>query len=302
MSGNHRAILVEFEDANRELLAKFNPEECIDSLDFVPSHCSYHNIPACVRTIWQNMLREFSEEGFDAFQRITMLRLIGRYYSSSQENVYSGNIQKRFEISLSRILQSIIDPSFDKYRTDNDILLKDLGICRQKIFPAGAQVVEPNSGFHRSLVWRGGITSGFSLLKLLISSGGNTHWYQIHTHLSELEDFNPDGWDRCYYRIAGMLRLNPQVRGMWGGSWFYDPALEAISPRLAYLRKIPEQNGAKVFFSNVDIRGGALSKSRTRKELYEKGKYLPKAYVLIWPRENLIRWSEENECSIHDAV
>ena len=88
-----------------------------------------------------------------------------------------------------------------------------------------------------------------------------------------------------------MLALNPEIRGMWGGSWFYDPALERISPRLEYLRSVPQDNGAYVFYSNIDINGGALSKSDTRKQAYEDGKYLPKSYSVIWPRRHLLDWA-----------
>lgn len=85
-----------------------------------------------------------------------------------------------------------------------------------------------------------------------------------------------------------MLAIYPSVRGMWGGSWFYDPALEEVSPRLSYLRKVPAENGAYVFYSNIDIDGGALATSESRKKAYESGNYLPKSYSLMWPRRAML--------------
>ncbi len=138
-------------------------------------------------------------------------------------------------------------------------------------------------------------------MKMLLECGGNRPFYEIYTHLSELEDFNPDGWDQCYLRIAGMLELNPEIRGMWGGSWFYDPAMAQVSPNLCYLREKPQQNGAKVFFSNISLDSGALAKSKTRRDLYEQGKYMPKAYALIWQRDALIGWARAFSGQRRDA-
>ncbi len=251
-----------------------------------------------VRQLWASVERDFGAAGFDAFQRLTMLRLIESFEQRCAPRRYSKSVLDRFSISFGRIVNSVSDQTFERYRNVNDILLKDLGLCRQKIFPAGAQVVEPDSTFHRSLLYRGGLKQALRFAGLLLSSGGHSHWYQIHTHLSELEDFNPEGWDDCYVRIADMLALNPQIRGMWGGSWFYDPALEKVSPRLAYLRKIPQENGALVLYSNVDIKGGALSKSAARKKAYESGEYLPKSYSLIWPRKPMMAWADRKRAQV----
>lgn len=89
-----------------------------------------------------------------------------------------------------------------------------------------------------------------------------------------------------------MLSINPTVRGLHTGTWFLDPALKSISPNLAYLQEIPAANGASFFYSNVDIDGGALSKSSTRKRLYAEGKYIPKSYCMVWPRKAMIEWAK----------
>ncbi len=284
-------LLKDFVEKYREMLDRYAPEKAIELLDTVPLEKSYHDLPQELSRLWSAVSRDFGEAGFDAFQRVTMLRLIERFEPRAVGKRYSDSIRERFAISFKRITKSIEDPTFDQYRCENDILFKDLGICSQKLLPAGAQVVEQESGFHRAIVFRGGLYQSLRAIGLLLKTGGNKPFYQIHTHLSELEEFTPEGWDRCYQRIAEMLELNPRIRGVWGGSWFYDPALESISPRLVYLRERPLQHGAALFYSGVDIHGGALSKSKTRQELYDQGKYLPVAYVLIWPRRALLAWA-----------
>jgi hypothetical protein len=88
-----------------------------------------------------------------------------------------------------------------------------------------------------------------------------------------------------------MLELHPEIKGIWTGSWFNDPAIETVSPRLTYLRKMPQDNGAYAFYSNLASTSGALSKSKTRQKLYEEKKYIPKSYALIWPRKPLLKWA-----------
>ncbi len=83
---------------------------------------------------------------------------------------------------------------------------------------------------------------------------------------------------------------------MVGTSWFYDPALPAISPRLAYLQQRPLEAGA---FLVRHGRGAIYTEratltSETRRKLYEEGKYLPVCFSLVWPRDALIAWAERS--------
>ncbi len=280
---------------NQRMLERYDPDESIEFLDSVPSHKSYHYLPQGLHQLWAALSLDFGSEGFDAFQKLTMLRLMERFELRAVGEQYSESIRDRFAFSFRRIVQSMANPVFDKYQSDNDILLKDLAICRQKVFPAGAQLVEKDSGFHRSLIFRAGLHQSVRVIALLIRTSGNRPFYQIHTHLSELEEFNREGWDHCYLRIADMLRLHPDTKGVWSGSWYFDPALEKISPRLSYLRERAIKNGASLFYDCVDIDGGALSKSKSRQDLYKQGKYLPKVYAMIWPRKQLLAWASRFE-------
>lgn len=173
---------------------------------------------------------------------------------------------------------------------------KDLGICSLRIMPAGAQIVDLHSGIGRNLLLQGGPGEFAARALFFIKQlGGFKPLYQIHTHSTSYPEFNEAGWDRCYLRIAGMLRLNPQVRGFFGMSWFYDPALESISPRLGYLRHRPVAGGARLFRVGVSEEhiGNATAKSETRKKLFQEGKYQPTGYAMIWPRRELIAWADQ---------
>ena len=76
---------------------------------------------------------------------------------------------------------------------------------------------------------------------------------------------------------------------MIGSSWFYDPPLEQISPRLAYLRLNPTRNGAFMIHQgpgDVHTERAAASPG-SRRALIEKGEYLPRCWIVAWPRAPL---------------
>ncbi len=82
---------------------------------------------------------------------------------------------------------------------------------------------------------------------------------------------------------------------MFAGSWFYDPSLAKISPRLAYLHTEPCKYGARLFKlgTSQDAIRLALLKSATRRQLYEDGKYTPTQYAILWLRKHMLRWQEK---------
>ncbi|MFT4582902.1 MAG: hypothetical protein ACI915_003593 [Gammaproteobacteria bacterium] len=291
MSNTSKELLASLRQQHRELLERYNPDSCIESLDRVAESDSYHKIPDDVIATWLAVRSDFGRIGFEAFQKITLASLIDNFEIRSREHKYTDSVRQCYTKSYDRIIKSISDPDFSNYCEDNDALKKDLGLCRQKLFPAGAQVVEAGSSFHRAMMFRDGIKQALAMLSLLCRSGDNKNWYQIHTHLGELDDFNPDGWNKCYIRLADMMELDTNVRGIWGGSWFYDPILDTISPRLSYLREVPQNNGAFVLYSNIDLNGGALSKSESRKTAHDNGEYVPKSYAMIWLRKDILKWA-----------
>src|SRR5215207_234943 len=111
------------------------------------------------------------------------------------------------------------------------------------MIPAGAQVLHEH-GISRRNVLRGRGRETINAALFFLGTKGFAPFYEIHTHYPALNEFNEEGWKRCYRRIADLLRVNPHVKGMAGSSWFFDPVVAQVSPRLAYLRDIPVENGA----------------------------------------------------------
>lgn len=187
------------------------------------------------------------------------------------------------------------DEQADWLQVDHDLFHKEFGIATLRLYVAGAQLVDPRCGIPRSIVMKGGLASLPANLAAILRLGGFRKYFQIHTHQFMLDAFNEEGWNECYLCCAELYPLHPDVLGMYGGSWFYDPALDTISPRLSYLRAIPMAGGAELFFveEGGSARNNSLSTSPTRRKLYEEGKYSPKSYMLVWGRSRQMAWAAD---------
>ncbi len=183
---------------------------------------------------------------------------------------------------------------------DNDLFQKEFGLASERLFAAGSQLLDKNCGIPRSIVFKDGIVK--SPKKLWFFSGllGFKPLIQIHTHTFNLDKFNEEGWNECYFGCVELYQVFPQLLGVFGSSWFYDPVVADISPRLKYLQRIPESGGAKFFYysSGGSAVGLATSTSESRKKMFDEGKYSPKSYMMVWGRQSQVEWVDGLESGI----
>ncbi|WP_310571318.1 hypothetical protein [Gemmatimonas sp.] len=193
-----------------------------------------------------------------------------------------------------RILGNLRTAQASDISFQNDAFQKDLAMCIGEAWPCVAQVVERTAGIPRRLFFKGDLRQALTLGRNVLGDMKVKPYYEIHTHTPMLDGFTKEGWDQCYLLVADLLSADAKCLGMLGASWFYDPDVLPISPRLAYLREIPEQGGA--FFlrcgSSEKDAGLATSTSATRREAFESGSYKPTSYMLVWRRDALLRWAE----------
>lgn len=155
--------------------------------------------------------------------------------------------------------------------------------------PVYTGIVDTYTALWRRPLVFGALIQRVKFLRLLLKPPlGRHYFFQHHTHTSLLRRFNSEGWNRTYDLVAELLVANEDHKGFCGASWFYDPQLENISPRLVYLAADPIAGGAERFHLGEDHTGSALSKSNTRVKFYDQGKYLPQSYLLVWYRKSMI--------------
>lgn len=129
------------------------------------------------------------------------------------------------------------------------------------------------------------------LLKYFSCKGWGV-WFRSHLDTEYLDEFNKEGLDQYYLRVAKLLVDRVDVRGLVSTSWFRDPVILSVSPRLSHLIQDPVNRGAfliKHRSTEFDVQQ-ATKTSPTRRRLYEQNKYIPTSYSVVWPREKIISW------------
>ncbi len=173
-------------------------------------------------------------------------------------------------------------PTDDWLDLGMDIYHKELGLALLRLYAAAAQLIDVRCGLPRSLLFKGGLAGLPAAAGALLRLGGFSPYFQIHTHTAYLAEFNEGGWNECYRTCADLYAIHPEALGMFGASWFYDPVIQNVSPRLAYLSEIPIGGGAErlPFARDGEFVKDALSTSPSRRKLHAEGKYKPESYLL----------------------
>lgn len=265
-------------------------------LDGVESGFKYNVLPHAASAFSRDTMTNLNEYQ-EVWAGLILCTLLIQSPIRTRERQLQPLFIKNYYEQMHRIALDLMEPPTNR-TVENDIFLKDLGICRLEVTPCAALLVEKYSGVPRSLAFRHGFIQMLRMIKLIILNKGRfAPYFEIHTHTPMIKAFNPGGWDRCYHFVAELLRLNPDYRGLVGGSWFYDPEVARISPHLAYLQQQPLTGGATFLqcgSTQSDV-SNALVASKQRRKLYEEGKYLPTSYFMVWPRERLLEWSRQHE-------
>lgn len=289
---------------DQQLLIDFPITEYHETIKALPSTTCYAFIPEDLRERIAQINQRYGQGAVAVYQKATLAFCIQNSLSVFQDDRLPADVKSFYAQRFNLILDDFDNQPNDYYDYSNDFFLKDLNICSLKLIPAGGQLVQLsllNWYFILRSIRYGGLNQG-SLSKFIETSRfyltgikRDLPFYEKHLDTRWLHEFNRAGRHRFHLRIAEMLKLNPHIQGLFGVSWFYDPSLEEISPGLLYLRKIPEQGGAKVFkFGTTpsDIKH-AIVASQRREQLYKEGQYQPTAYVLVWLRDDLIKWANE---------
>lgn len=200
--------------------------------------------------------------------------------------LYPSWIQK-----LADFLTAAVDPY------DRDFWAKDVRISLVLSVPgANTQMIDLSSPMGPGQVLRSAREGwGWKAVPAWFLAQGWKPWLEAHTESRDLSDFNEAGWDRAWASAAEILKTRPHMAGMLGSSWFYDPPLETISPRLAYLRLNPLKHGAFLVHQGPgEIHSQrAAASSPTRAAMIEKGEYTARSWIVAWPRAALIRWADK---------
>ena len=189
--------------------------------------------------------------------------------------------------AFHRIIDQIeADPGFAMPTSDS--FLKDLWLTRVVMIPAFAQIWWPRSGVSAKTVLQNGMAS---TLYVFGRCGGRRPFLEGHTHDPVAKAYwNEAGWGQALRLAAMALPALPQVKGVFGTAWFYDPAVLEVSPRIGFAQNLQVGRGAhrmKVGSNDAAI-ANATGTSASRRNRYKEGTYLPTDYAIMWSRRDVI--------------
>lgn len=268
----------------------------IDRFDDLPASTPYNDVPSAIEDMCNAIVALGGEEALDVYHRLVLLELMGRFDQRASRYGLPSWLEGSVKACFQSIMRDVQKPRPRRFLLSKRDFLLDLGICRGKLWPCGAELVE--SGCSLNLRWllqkREMAQSIRALMHVGFSVRGTTPVLASHFDKRRPEAFSPEGYRQLYLTIARLLREMPDHLGFLSSSWWHDPAVGRISPKLSFLNSLPLSGGARIYRIGTDETAvsTALRLSKERKEAYRKGIYHPTYYHLIWARRRLLNWAD----------
>lgn len=265
-------------------------EQCANLLRDIDISQKYNSKSPQLINFYQNI----PETQLSDFNKALLNYLIDSFDSDSVSIKIPPSMTDLYDNEFIRIKHLISNNNEFNFSWDNDLFVKDLAICSGRLLPIGPGLLEV-SGVPRKMLFTAGWQQFLSLAYCWLKLDAIRPLFEIHTHLANVSNFTQQGWSDAYLVVADLLESNPSIQGFMRSSWFIDPKITEISPRLSYLRQVPQSYGASIFYYGDEGRNsGSFSRSKSRLALYDKGLYIPKTYYLVWPRQFLFEYRSSN--------
>jgi hypothetical protein len=259
----------------------------------------YRHVPVSARQSGHLIANRFGANALCGYHRAILLKLIAERRADTTQSAPLPESVRLLQVEhWRRIVADSSRRTADYYSLDNDLFAKDFALCRGKLLPCGAEHVDLNSGVPRRVLLQPNVAQSIRATLFLSTMGGFRHWIESHWDRRLVRLFSHDGYLQFYHRIAEILELRPNLRGFSSYGWWYDPALDSVSPKLAFLRQIPLQAGARLLHVGSDQQStaDALTHSSERSQAFSSGTYAPRVFLMVWPRRNLLRWAQTTHC------
>lgn len=279
------------------------PDQLVaDLIHLIPPRSAIHQFGAFgprLTKAWCSLSLVHGGEYLWAVNKVMMIELALTLPERIKELGLPRSVLACYPAACKRMLDYIEEPN-SPYEGGGDAFVKDLRLFSGLSVPAGTRIVDLNGhvGRRAALAYLRREPS-LKVLPHLSPTHGLKPWATFHIDLrsmaglGHLTDFNEAAWDCCYRIMADLLKSQPDLLGLVGTSWFFDPALKEFGPYLTYLHERPVERGAFLLRQQTTPYAieSATQASAKRRKLVEEGKYKPCLYTLIWPRKALIGWA-----------
>lgn len=298
-----------------DLLRKFPIENYVHEIKASKKWQRYYYLSPELKKIFKEVRSGYGLHVMANYHKLALTILMQDSLARLKKENITQTIKEFYLDWFRRILKDLATQPDAYYNAEDFPFIQDLAVCSLRAIPVGgAWLIEisrakelagelgskenkKDISFRYTRIMIAKLNLGRLIRPILYKLGIYKLYYQVHTYPRYLLRFTPEEMENSYLEIAELLRRNKRIKGLFRQSWFLDPQLENISPELTYLRKVPEQNGAKVFPSATfqNAINNALAFSPKRRKLYMRGKYSPTCFAYIWPRKELLKWAENKE-------
>ncbi|OUS27013.1 hypothetical protein A9Q99_17560 [Gammaproteobacteria bacterium 45_16_T64] len=258
----------------------------------------YTNFPGYLSDWFDAIVANKGEAVLQEIHRLALLKLMNDSLKKIESMDVSISIREAIHTWYRDICSRVEDREYC-FDANHDYFKKDIQIASLRLWPTSSICHFERAGISRTTLLSGGLVQASLGLKTLMFDlkGKHTDLFELHMEDRRTNPyFMEGGWERLYSDLAEEMLLHPEVPGVFAQSWFWDPAVGEISKNTRYLRTIPEQGGATFFRLGEDhAPNHPALKHKKRRRLCAEGAYIPTRYLMIWPREKLIRWYKRKQ-------
>ena len=252
----------------------------------------YHQLKPRLKSWHASLSSRFGEQLPMKYGLAVLSTLIQSHEERWLERPLDDELKPEFVDSFHRLLAAVSRGGVQALQLNTDAFAKELAICLHRLIPAGGQMVDPGSAVpKRTLLFAPPLQVVQGVYYVSRKAGGRTPFAELHTNIFMRHSFTPDGWEYCLQLLPSVFRSYPHLKGVMGASWFFDPALQSISPELHFVRGTAKRWGAVILRVGPDADpelGGALTMSKRRRELYQRGEYIPTVYAMILAKRDVL--------------
>ena len=293
----------EINSINKDILIKFPIEQYIYHLQKTKKYAPYKTINKKNKQISKQITELVDESLLGLYHKLVLVKLICDAETNYKEKIISDDLIKinfnYFFKIITRIGSEEGLANSKYYQFKNDKFIKDLGICRFSLILAGPVLLDAG-WFPLKYLLKKGIMPFIKAIIVILKYNCLLPVLKMHTHISNtvvMSNFSEEGWLDFYKNIVDIIEMNSHYKGIYCAGWFFDPALEKISPEIGYLNKYVTMLDGIHFYLGSDpkIVKDATFLNQNRKKLYQEGKYMPSRYVIFIPSSKLIKWRKSQK-------
>jgi hypothetical protein len=274
----------------------------IQHLDRYPPIACYTYVSPQVRDLCHQVLQRVGPATLEAYHRLVLCTLVNRTQEQLLTTRLPSHVQGLYRDDFERILHDAREYARPKGVYLYPRFCKELAICTLRLVPTGVAKMHLH-GLAKPRLAHIALRQPASTISLLLRLGKTRPLYEMHIDSRDrqaMRRFNPDGWKDTYRTAASMLELHPEVGGLFGSAWFFDPQMAVISPQLRYLAEFPLMHGAYRFRLGPCDEHATRDATRwapERLQAYQQKKYAPTEYLMVWTAKKLLAWARSDQAT-----